>query len=107
MVWISKSKVMWALMAGILMAASLSFSPAQAESASRNAAPGQVRYSRVGLLPPSCDDRSRLMLGPGHDDATVRHNQLAHSMRHNFKGYQIKPKCAFQQVGGAVSPRGR
>lgn len=79
----------------------------QAQTVGREGGVEQMRYRRVGLLPPSCDDRSRLMLGPGHDDATVRHNQLVHSMRHNFKGYQIKPKCAFQQVGPARAAAGR
>lgn len=63
-----------------------------------------VSYRRVGLVPPSCDDRKRIVLRSHNaDDASVRHNQLVRSTRHNFKGYVMKPRCVIKLV--APGPR--
>ncbi|MDR6284961.1 hypothetical protein HNR47_000944 [Methylopila jiangsuensis] len=71
---------------------------APAVAAQREGTSAQGAYRRIGLTPPSCDDSKRVVVRTLTDDASVRHEQLVHWTRHNFKGYQMKPVCALIQV---------
>ncbi|MGA0534267.1 MULTISPECIES: hypothetical protein [Hansschlegelia] len=66
------------------------------------AAAQKPAFRRIGLTPPSCDDSRRVVVKTMTDDAAVRHEQSVHWIRHNFKGYQMKPKCAVIQVREAT-----
>jgi hypothetical protein len=77
----------------------LSIARSQAHSsASREEVAPKPAFKRIGLTPPSCDDSKRVVLKTLTNDAAVRHEQSAHWIRHNFKGYQMKPKCALVQI---------
>lgn len=86
--------------ASLVLFSVLAVAPSQARTpaSAQEGAVQKPAFRRIGLTPPSCDDSKRVVVKTLTDDAAVRHEQRVHWIRHNFKGYQMKPKCALIRV---------